>query len=630
MAQLTDGKNRYIIVSAIDFSAAGFSGFENCNVLDISGASTANQAKLIAHTPTGGNNQLFRQQIADATYVYLRSCNGGKALEIYKAQAKDRVQPTQFTPNGSAAQKWYLEATGETFTLNGTAYPCYYLHSLGSTTGRVLTCYEDDYKTEVNPIGYPRGSAADYFTPPLENQQWVFIQSSLLFTGFPVPTAGGGALTNSGTAQTVLQANSGSLYPSVANPPTEARYQCRYRTRKRAATAAQAEFEDWSDWKSYDNDSTANLGWGDSASTATNISTSVIGKRHVAASGLTLETLGTTYDRCDYEFQWRRFEPNYNNEPRHGGTLDFTVSQVSPVAVNSITATWSPDGLIVGYDTTWTRGGSTCVLESEDGLFTKATVTPSLGVDDALIPNSRLLRRVNVGDTVRLKVTFTTADGASVTSSQTVTVTYGGTVGTSLTLTASVSGTLATITASIASAKAWLIVPRGNGDRFIPLAGSSPWTIAPPLGVPWKVYATGNQSSVWNATLETFNAITEYPPAYHVTSQDLARDMAIALGGNEPPAHSQAYSRDVSTQTVEGRERPVNAYGMTTEGSLPLSGVLLAGDQQAEFEYFAHASHVYLRTPNGGWHQVGVKSARLDKSSARLQAVSFDFVEESW
>ena len=72
MAQLTDGKNRYIIVSAIDFSAAGFGGFESCNVLDISGASTANQAKLIAHTPNGGNNQLFRQQIAGAERAELR------------------------------------------------------------------------------------------------------------------------------------------------------------------------------------------------------------------------------------------------------------------------------------------------------------------------------------------------------------------------------------------------------------------------------------------------------------------------------------------------------------------------------------------------------------------------------
>ena len=565
------------------------------------------------------------------SYVYLRCCNGGNALEIYKAQAKDRVQPTQFTPNGSTAQKWYLEATGETFTLNGTAYPCYYLHSLGSTTGRVLTCYEDDLKTEVNPIGYPRGSSYDYFTPPLENQQWVFVQSSLYYAGFSVPTAGGAATgSQTATAATVLQASSGSRYPSVKNPVTEFRYQCRYRTRTRGVSDAVDEFSDWSDWKSYADDSTDNLGWGTSASTAANITTISIGQRHVAATALTMETLGATYDRCDYEFQWRRFEPNFKNEPRHGGTLDFVVTQVEPVTISTVSATWSPDGLIMGWVTDSQRGGATCVVESLDGLHRKWTVTPSYGSDDALIPNKDLSRRVKVGDSIRVKVTFTTADGASVTSSQTVTVTYGGTVGTSLTLTATTSGTLATITASIASAKAWLVIPRGNGDRFIPLAGSSPWTIAPPLGVPWKVYATGNQSSVWNATLETFTAITEYPPAYHITSQDLAHDMAIALGGNKPPSHSQAYSRDVDTQTVEGRERPVNAYGMTTEGSLPLSGVLLAGDQQAEFEYFAHASHVYLRTPKGGWHQVGVKSASLDKSSSRLQAVSFDFVEESW
>ena len=630
MAQLTDGKNRYIIVSAIDFAANGFSGFENMNVLDISGASTANQAKLIAHTPNGGNNQLFRQQIADATYVYIRCCNGGKAVEIYKNQDKDNIQPTQFTPNSSTAQKWYLEAvTGETFTVNGTAYQCYYLHSRGSMNGRVLTCYEDAYETRVNPVGYPRGTAGGSLPTPLENQMWVFLQSSLYYTGFAVPTAGGASTDGTGSAQTIIQASSGSLYPSVVNPPTEARYQCRYRTRTRGVSDAQNEFSDWSDWKSYANDSTANLGWGDSASTATNISTNVQSKRHVAASALTMTSLAGTYDRVDYEFQMRRFEPNYNNEPRHGGTLDFTIRQVEPLTINSVSATWSPDGLIVGWVTNWTRGGE-CVVESGNGLFTKVTVAQSLGTDDVLIPNKRLTRRVEVGDTVKLKLTFSTADGASKSTTQNVTVTYGGTIGSSLTITATISGTIATVTPSASGASLWLVVPRGNGDRFVPIPGTGARQVAPPLGVPWKVYGTVNISSVWHATMKTFNAVTEYPPAYHLTSQDFEHDLAIALGEGEPPSHTQTYKRDVTTETVEGRERPVNAYGGTTEGSLPISGVLVAGDQQSDFEWFAHDSHAYLRTPNGGWHQVGIKGASLDKSRATLQAVSFELNEEVW
>lgn len=630
MAQLTDGKNRYIIVSAIDFAANGFSGFEYCNVLDIAGASTANQAKLIATMPSGANSQLYRQQIADATYVYLRCCNGGKALEIYKAQAADNVQPKQFTPNSSTAQKWYLEATGETFTINGTAYPCYYLHSLGSTTGRVLTCYEDSDETRVNPIGYPRGSAYDYFEPPMENQMWVFVQSSLLYTGFAVPTAGGGNTSQVGrAAYTVLQATSGNLWPSFGCGNDSA-YQCRYRTRTRAISAAQNEFSDWSDWMAYDNGSTANLGWGDSASTAANMTTSKDGTRQLASTSLTMTDLASDYDRVDYEFQVRRFEPNYNGEPRHGGTLDFTVSQVEPVTFSLIAATWSPDGLILSWVTNWPRSGATVVCESGDGLFSKAVGTPSFGSDDIQIPNAKLSRRVAVGDTIRVKVTITTPDGASASTTQTVTVTYGGTIGTSLTLAASVADGIATITPSAASAKAWLIVPRGNGDRAIPLDGSAPWKVAAPLGVPWQVYATVNISGIWNATMETFPAVKEYPPAYHLTSQDLLHDLAISLGEGNPPEHSQTYRRDVMSETIEGRERPVNAYGGTTEGSLPVSGVLLDGDQQAEFEYFAHASHAYLRTPLGGWHQVGIKSASLDKSRARLQAVSFELDEESW
>lgn len=630
MAQLTDGKNRYIIVSAIDFGDDGNFVFSESNVLGIANSSTGNQAKLIANVPTGANSQLFRQQIADGTYVYIRCCYGGKAVEIYKNQDADNVQPSQFTLNNSTAQKWYLEAvTGQTVTMNGTSYQLYYLHSRGSTSGRVLTCYEDSDETRVNPIGYPRGSAATGYTPPLEQQMWAFVQSSLYYSGFAVPTNGGASTDGSGSANTVIQASSGSLYPSVANPVTEAKYQCRYRTRTRGVSDAQNEFSAWGNWKSYADDATDNLGWGTSASTATNISTNIQSGRHVAASALTMTSLGGTYDRVDYEFQMRRFEPNYNNEPRHGGTLDFKVIQVAPLTFTTTTATWSPDGLIVGWVTNWTRGG-TCVVESRDGLFTKVTVSPSLGTDDVLIPNSRLTRRVKVGDTVKLKLTFTTADGASKSTSQNLTVTYGGTVGTSLTLTATTSGTLATVTASAASAKAWLVVERGHGDRFVPLEGSSPWTIAPPLGVAWKVYATANISSVWNATMETFSAITEWPPAYHVTTQDLGTDLAVALAEDEAPTFNASYSRDYSTVTASGRERPVNTFGESTQSSFSLSGTLVKGSGLDEFDTLSHASHVYVRSPKGVWLQCGMAGSSVDLSRASLQTVSFSLDEEEW
>ena len=631
MAQLPDGKNRYVIMSAIDFGEDGVWDFDQSNVLGIANSSTGNQALVVADVPTGVNSQLFRQQVADSTYVYIRCCNGGKAVEIYKAQAADNVQPKQFTANGSAAQKWYLEeVSGQTITVNGTSYQCYYLHSLGSTTGRVLTCYEDSDVTRVNPIGYPRGSSSTYYAPPLEQQMWAFIQSSLYYAGFSVPTNGGAALTSSGSASTLVQASSGSLFPSVANPVTEASYQCRYRKRTRGVNADQAEFSSWSDWMSYDNDSTANLGWGDSASTSANVTTAVVGKRHVASSGLAMQALGTDYDRVDYEFQFRRFEPNYSNEPRHGGMLDFVVSQVAPLTIDQLSATWSPDGLILSWQTNWTRGGGTMVLTSGDGLFSKAVGAPSLGSDDVQIANAKLSRRVQVGDSVIVSATYTTPDGATASTTQALTVAYGGTIGTSLALTATVSGTIATVTSSVASAKAWLLVPRGHGDRLVPLSGSSPWQVPAPLGVPWQVYATANVGGIWNATLQTFPAITEYPPTYHVTSQDLMTDLAIAVGEGEAPAFEASYSRDVASAKAAGRERPVNLFGETTEATFRLSGVMLEGASLDDFDAISHESHVYVRSPLGVWLQCGVTGSSVDMSRSRIQGISLSFDEEEW
>lgn len=632
MAQLPDGKVRYVIASAIDFGQDGSYDFDAANVLGISGGSTGNQAPLVASPPTGANWQLFRQQVPSGqAYVFLRCCNGGKAVEMYRAQTADMTQPKQFTYNQSAAQRWWLEDTGETITVNGTSYTCYYIRAM-SATGKLLTAYEDGDEVLINPEGYPRGSAHDGYTPPIEGQMWAFIQSSLLFAGFAVPSAGGAALTAAGSASNVIQAASGSLWPSFKGDG--ANYQCRYRTRSRGVSAAQDEFSDWSDWKSYDNGSTANLGWGDSASTAANMAATAVGGRRVASSSLAMTTLGSSYDRIDYQLQVRRFEPNYNNEPRHGGSASFTVSQVEPLAITSLSATWSPDGLIMGWVTNWSRGGATCVVESLDGLHRKWTVTPSYGSDDALIPNKDLSRRVNVGDSIRVRVTFTTPDGATVNDTRTVTVQYGGTVGTSLTLTAAVSGHLATVTPSVASAKAWLVVPRGHGDRFVPLEGAAPWAIAPPLGVPWRVYATANVGSIWNATMQEFPAIVEEPAAHHVTTQDLAHDLAIVARKGGAPTLSFSHARDRQSVGVVGSEFPAATLGENVKSTAKLAGDLLAWEGGAalrdEYDAVAFAGRAILRSAWGDWHQVGVTGAEIDLSRADVVPVTINMQEESW
>lgn len=634
MALLPDGKVRYIVMSAIDFGEDGTWDFDQSNVLGVSGGSTGNRAPLVASPPTGANWQLWRQQVTGGqSYVYLRCCYGGKTAEMYRAVTTDGARPSQFTFNQSAAQRWWLEDSGLDVTVNGTSYDAYYVRAMGAA-GKLLTGYEDSDEVAIEPEGYPRGSAYTYYEPPLEQQAWVFIQSSLLYAGFPVPTAGGGNVAQSGSsAYAVLQASSGSLWPSFKCDGSN--YQCRYRTRTRDVSALVDDFSDWSDWMSYDNDSTANLGWGDSASIAANMTTTKDGTRQLATSALAMTDLSTDYDRVDYEFQVRRFEPNFSNEPRHGGTLDFVVTQVEPLTIDQLTATWSPDGLILSWETNWARGGCTVELRSGDGLWAGAfRGVPALGDDDIQVAHSKLSRRVEVGDVIAVTCAVTTPDGATATSTQSVTVAYGGTIGTSLTLTATVDGHLATVTPSASGAKAWLVVPRGHGDRFVPLDGASPWTIAPPLGVPWRVYSTANVGGIWNAVMQEFPAIVETPAAHHVTTQGLGHDLAIVAREGGAPTLDWSHSRDRSSVGVVGSEFPAATLGENVKSTCKLSGDLLAWEGGAamrdEYDAVVFAGRAILRSAWGDWHQVGVTGGDIDLSRGDVVPVTINMQEESW
>lgn len=631
MALLTDGTTRYILVSAIQADG----DIDGMQVLGVTGASLSNLAQLStgafadslaqtwrAQAATGGTNTLIRSMLALAS---------SKCAQPQLAAATDNGRVLMYSPNGTTQQQWYLEPVGSGISVNGTTYQTYYLRAFGDQSGHVLTSYEGASTVCINPVGFPNGSAGDELTPPIEQQLWVAIPTSCYRANLTVPSSAGASLGSGGTPALVLQAASGSMYPSWLG--RFATVQARVRTRTRAVSAGIDEFGAWSDWESLADGSTANLGWGADA-TLPNVTATKLANGRYQAPAVTLDALGSSYDRIDYEIQAREFSTGYVYQgvalPAHGAAADFVISQVKPLTFNGIEAVWSPSGLAINWDTSWTRGDATVTVTSGDGLFSKQSAAYAEGVDGILVPTAKLSRSVSVGDTVKLTVTLTTPDGATVSMTSSEVVTYTGSIGSALTLTASVSGTLATVAASIASADAWLVAERGHGDRFVKLEGSSPWTIAPPLGVPWKVYATGESGSTVNVVEQTFPAITEYPPAYHVTSQDLLTDLAIALNAGDAPAFSASYKRSYESAHVAGREREVNMYDDSTSSEFSLSGVLLGFDGADEFDAVAHDSHVYVRSPVGTWLQCGVTSASIDMSKSRMQEVSVSFVEEVW
>ena len=617
----------YYIVSAV--GAGGV--FEDMTAFAVNG-SAVNYARIVTQAPREANAQVFHVTTPATNVIQIKADlnNQARALSSWTSQAKDGEDVCLWDFNSNAYEKWYAQEVG-TATINGSSYPTYYLRALGSSSGNVLTRSKGGTgNLKLRPVGYPDGASGAQAATPSERQLWCFMPTVPITSAYPTPSYGRGALTRTATPNSVVAANSGSAYlawkgSQTTSASTPATLQCRYRVRLRTPDDGNWELPDFGLWKNLSTNSTYNLGWGSPVS-AVSLQGTKVGDYYVSTTAaLALTTFGDTYDRADYEIQMREVKSG-----KIGFVLDYQFRQVPTVSLNSLRLAWTPAGIVVEYETTWERSGNTITVESA-GLFAARQYTNQYGSGSVLVPFSQMRRAVNVGDSVTFRFAMKTTDAMTFFNVRyTRTVQSDSTLGDNITLAAAVDGSLATVTATPSTAQAWLVIPRGHGIRYVPLAGSSPWNIAPPLGVPWTVYATADVEGELNAKQQQFPAITEYPAAYHVTTQDLATDFVVALGANDPPTFSVSHDRDMDTATVGGRERPVNSYGTATTAKLRLGGVLLARDGMADYDVIAHDSHVYVRTPLGDWYQAGVESASIDGSRARLQTFDISFAEEEW
>ncbi|MFJ8360925.1 RICIN domain-containing protein [Streptomyces sp. NPDC093984] len=92
-------------------------------LLDVSGASTSNGAKVIQWTSTGGTNQQWTfTRVGDNVYT-LKSVNSGLCLDVPNQSTDTGVQLQQWTCNGGTNQQWFLDLvgsyTGSTYMLAG-------------------------------------------------------------------------------------------------------------------------------------------------------------------------------------------------------------------------------------------------------------------------------------------------------------------------------------------------------------------------------------------------------------------------------------------------------------------------------------------------------------------------------
>lgn len=594
--------------------------------LDVTSNSVANRANVRLWGRNGSNGQKWDLS-NKGSYFTIRDAETGKSLDVANGTQAKGTNVWMYSFNDSTAQHWKLTEVG-TQTVNGTAYPVVTIGAFAATT-YVLDVAGGSAKKQTNvQIWTSNGTSA---------QKWVLYPTEWLaetvdgfvaqgagdsfYDGLPTPASGTRGTTRGTTRAKVMASVTGTMLPAWTC--SEPLYQVAYRTRTRDDGADW--MGAWSSWKSIADGSTGFGGFG--APGQSNCSPALVGGRRWSPTGVAFDN-SDDYNRTDVQVAVRSWRAKWGatKVPAHGPTYTFDTTIVRPVAITQMDVLLAPDGIMVAWESTAPQGGNAVTLEC-DAWGRHATT--GAANDVTTIAQRDVVRMPAEGETVKVHMTLRTPDGLTVTHDATATVGYDGSHGTSLDLTAAhpTDPTLAVVAASDANAVAWLVIDEGHGTRFVPLDGTSPWTVAPPLNVPWAVYASSVGSTTWASKLQTFSAIED--GGWHVTSQDLQRDLAIYVNEGAPPKASPTFARTVDEAEVMGRERPVYVPSDSTEVTWTLEGVAYDADV-ALHDWAVHAGHVIFRSPYGEWRQAVVTGGGVEHLARDVAKVTLTMGAEIW
>jgi hypothetical protein len=98
-------------------------------LLDVSDASTANSAKIIQWSSTGGSNQQWAVARVSGNVYTLTGVGSGKCLEVPGQSTTQGTQLDIYTCDGGTNQQWALEATGSYTSAASTSYVLVNLNS---------------------------------------------------------------------------------------------------------------------------------------------------------------------------------------------------------------------------------------------------------------------------------------------------------------------------------------------------------------------------------------------------------------------------------------------------------------------------------------------------------------------
>lgn len=371
----------------------------------------------------------------------------------------------------------------------------------------------------------------------------------------------------------------------------------------------------------------------------------------------------TGSDRVDVEFEVRAFAITTGHlaGPAHGPSATGTVTVAWRPTLRVTGVAMSPTGLSVMYRSDHTRGGSLVRAEVVGLGSARSASAPASGSVD--VPLSALSRAPREGEMVQVKLWMWTGDGAAAASDGSYVLSYTAGHGATLSPRVTVYGApkaavpgvsvvgLAEMTVAQAAGRTvrqlagteagpsycavasgypagtrfYLVVHRGHGDRMVEV---DPARILPPLGVPWRLFATYQSGTSWATWLGDFAAIRSR--GWLVDEADGSEGIEVWVSEGEGPQFAPSYEADVTTHVTTGRERPVVTRGRTVKATWSLEGWLGVTDAAAEREradWLAHAGLVTFRSPLGFWARAYVTDCKVDLSRSVGGKVSASFVE---
>lgn len=589
--------------------------------VDVKSGSTAQGANVQIYSSNDTNAQKWVVATDTSGISTIANVTTGYVLDVQSGSTKDGANVQVYGANGTEAQQWVIEPSSTAGERNTQPSALYRVH-ITSGKGRVLDVAGGKTALSTNVQVYTaNGTKAQLFE---------FKPTEYLADDLPTPSSlaastskGGGAISTASFAY-----GSTTLYPRWKCNGSD--YQLRYRSRTRSYKQDNADRSSWSAWKSIEDGSTSNSGWGDIWNS--NCTPTQKGGYNWA-DGLTATLSATGTDLVEWQYEVRRFAAEWGKADgcAHGNSATATVKAVVKPTVSGVSAAMTAEGVAITYTSSFMRSNNT-VKVSAPGLFSdvKETAMPYSGT--IVVPYSKLATVPDEGAKYPVTVTVTTCDGGTGSVSASTAVSYDAQHGTTVTAKAAVSGTLTTVTTDASTV--YLRVERGHGDRLVEYTVSGgKVTIAPPLGVPYLLFVMkGSTSGAWASTALKCEAIND--KNYHLTAFDCSSDFAVRLKEGDNPDFAVTYERSMSIESTTGREREIVGLGETVSATWSLDGSLVdrynnnnIDELDEAFDTVAHLGKCIFRSPRGFWAQAAIKSSQIDYSRPDYHDVSFSFAE---